>query len=178
MTTRQGDRGTTRLFSGEEVSKASARMEALGDLDELNSALGLARCQAARPGMRESLLFVQKQLFVAAAEAATAQEKAELLTARLGEGDVAEMDRLCAELEAKIEHPHDFIIPGETMAGACLDQARALARRCERRLAALNESRQLENPHLLVWMNRLSDWLWLLARWEEGRSRLQKEKRI
>ncbi len=175
ITTRQGDGGTTRLFSGEEVGKAHPRLEALGDLDELNSQLGLARSLAERAEVREALLPIQKRLFAASSEVATQPGGVKALADRIAPADVADLDGLCSGWEARIEHPKGFIIPGEKPGGAQLDVARAVARRCERRLAALSEQGELENAHLLAWMNRLSDALWLLARLEEGTSRPLRE---
>ena len=169
ITTKVGDRGTTRLFSGEEVPKNSPRIEALGAVDELVSLLGVARCHAVRPGTRNLLAELQRELFVVGSEFATAPEGLARLPRRMTADDVAAMDRRLREWEAGTTYPAGFILPGASLAGAHLDHARAVARRCEREAIRLREAGWLDNPHTLVWLNRLSDLLWLAARREEDR---------
>lgn len=171
ITTRQGDSGQTRLFGGERVSKNHPRLEALGDLDELVSALGVARAHLSDPAVRARLLQIQRELFLIGSEAAVSPDRAEGLPGRIGPDHCNRMDAWCADLERRAGAPRDFILPGENVAGAHLDLARAIARRCERRIVALADAGAISNPHLLQWINRLSDALWLLARTAEGRSR-------
>ncbi len=170
ITTGVGDQGQTRLFSGETVPKCGPRLEALGDLDELNAILGLARSQPIRAEIREDILGIQQQLFTAAGEVATTPGALDQLPARITLETAAALDQKCRAIESAIRLPTDFVVPGATPAGAFLDLARAVARRAERRLVALHAAGELRNECLLVWMNRLSDWLWLLARYEEGES--------
>lgn len=171
ITTRKGDAGMTRLFSGETVSKHSPRTEALGDLDELVSALGLARAHLSLEGLCQTVLALQRALFALGAEIATVGASAPAASFhRMDAADVTELDRLCADLEGRIRMPSDFILPGNTTPGAYLDHARALARRLERRLVALHEEGSFDNPCALAWINRLSDGLWLMARRVEGDS--------
>jgi len=167
ITTGQGDKGFTRLLSGEDVPKDAPPLEALGDLDELVSVLGVARLHAARPETREAILAVQRELFKVGSELATAPVQAAALPDRINGEAVSHIEEKSRALEASRPMPKDFIIPGATLAAAHLDQARAVARRCERRLVALHRSGWCRNEHLLAWMNRLSDYLWLLARSEE-----------
>jgi len=168
--TRLGDKGMTRLFSGEEVPKNSVRAEAFGDLDELVSVLGVARAASRRKDVREAILDVQCGLFVIGSELATTAEKVKLLPRRVDANMVRQIDRKRKDLEARIRRPSGFIIPGRKLAAAHIDLARAVARRCERKVAGLVLARVVRNQLLLVWMNRLSDYLWLLARSEEGKS--------
>jgi cob(I)alamin adenosyltransferase len=179
ITTKVGDRGTTFLFSGEEVPKDSARTMAYGDLDELVSALGVARCHAQKEEVREEVLAIQRDLFVAGAELATALDHVGLLKQRIGEAELQRFEARRESLEARISMPDGFVIPGGngSIGAAHLDHARAIARRVERRAVTLQRARLIDNPHLLVWLNRLSDYLWLLARWEEGRSLSLREVR-
>ena len=170
ITTKVGDRGKTRLFSGEEVYKNSSRPSAYGDLDELVSVLGVARCSARRKDVRNALLGLQRELFVVASELATTARHRAALEKRVDAAMLAKMEQRRSTLERRIRMPAGFIIPGATPAGAHIDHARAVARRCERHVVALSRRRIVNNRHLLVWMNRLSDYLWLLARREEGRS--------
>ncbi len=176
ITTGAGDRGMTRLFSGEEVSKGSQRPEACGDVDELVSALGLARAHVRKDEVRDAILHLQRSLFTVAAEVATSRGKIGLLAERVDAAMVQDLDRKRATLEQRIKMPSGFIIPGGSVGAAHLDYARAVARRCERRVVALAGG-EIPDEHLLVWMNRLSDYLWLLARQEEGRPLLLRSGR-
>lgn len=179
ITTRVGDRGTTFLFSGEEVPKDCARTEAYGDLDELVSVLGVARCHAANEEVREELLSIQRDLFTAGAELATAIDHVGLLKGRIDAAMLAAFEARRDALEARLTMPDGFVIPGGSGSpgAAHIDQARAIARRLERKAVGLSRAGLVANPNLLVWMNRLSDHLWLLARHEEGRSLSLKEAR-
>lgn len=170
ITTKVGDRGTTFLFSGEEVPKDSPRTAAYGDLDELVSVLGVARATSRRAEVRGAVLTLQRELFVAGSELATSRSRTRLLKARVDAGMLAELDARRAALERRIVMPKGFILPGGTIAAAHLDHARTLARRLERRVVTLTRKGLVRNPVLLVWLNRLSDYLWLLARREEGRA--------
>lgn len=168
ITTRAGDDGTTRLFSGERVCKDSPRTNACGDIDELVSLLGVARARAERPEVAGHIRFVQGELFVAAAELATSRDQCARLPERIDAARLAELDARRDAVEAAAPAPAGFVVPGGTVAGAHLDLARAVARRCERRVAGLARDGLLDNLALLAWLNRLSDFLWLLARYEEG----------
>lgn len=168
ITTRVGDRGTTFLFSGEEVPKDSLRTDAYGDLDELVSVLGLAKVHATRPETPDILIALQRALFVAGTELATSTAHVHQLSQRI---DAAALERFESQrdaLEEQIEMPKGFILPGGTPGGAFLDHARTIARRLERKVVTLHRDGAVSNEHLLVWLNRLSDFLWLLARFEEG----------
>jgi cob(I)alamin adenosyltransferase len=168
ITTRRGDGGDTQLFSGEIVSKDGPRTQAYGDMDELGSVLGVARSMSNRLAVAGALREVQMWLFTANAELATSSEHAAILIERIGTEMVDMLDERCAALEAMIAMPNGFIVPGATVAAAHIDHARTLARRCERRIVELQREGYVDNPHLLAWINRLSDYLWLLARVEEG----------
>ncbi len=168
ITTRFGDGGFTRLCSGERVPKNDSRLEACGDVDELVCALGLAKAFVRKGRLRGDLETIQRDLFRVGAEIATAQAASARLNV-LSAADVAGLDRMCAFWDGK-SRVRDFVLPGDSKAGAALDYARAVARRCERRLVELRRQNRLKNRHLVSWMNRLSDLLWLMARAEEKRS--------
>lgn len=172
ITTKVGDKGTTFLFSGEEVSKDSPRTDTYGDLDELVSVLGVARCHAKQETIRVAILEVQRDLFTVGAELATAIDHLDLLKQRLDEAMLKELETKRDDLETRIRMPDGFIIPGgaDVVSAAHLDHARTLARRLERRVVTLLRAGLVRNPHLVIWMNRLSDYLWLMARFEEGKS--------
>ncbi|MBU4460665.1 MAG: cob(I)yrinic acid a,c-diamide adenosyltransferase [Verrucomicrobia bacterium] len=167
ITTRTGDGGTTRLFSGEEVPKHASRVEALGAVDETVSTLGLARAFARRIETRDAIRAVQRDLFVVGAEIATSIEAIELLTRRIDAGCLADLDRRRDALEAATPWPQGFVVPGANPASAHLDHARSVARRLERCVTRLLDEGVIANRTLLMWLNRLSDYLWLLARSEE-----------
>lgn len=168
ITTKVGDRGTTFLFSGEEVSKDCARTNAYGDVDELVSVLGVARSQCDKGDVRDILFWLQCELFVAAAELATETDAINLVKERIDQTRLDQMEVRREALEKKIKMPTGFIIPGGTPVAAVIDHARTIARRCERRAVGLSTEGLIHNPALLVWLNRLSDFLWLLARYDEG----------
>lgn len=179
ITTKVGDHGTTFLFSGEEVSKDCPRTEAYGDLDELVSVLGVARVQSRRAEVRDVILKIQCDLFIAGAEMATGSEHTGQLAKRVDGAMLQAFELQRDELEARIKMPDGFILPGGSgsLAAAQLDQARTIARRVERRAVALARSGLIRNEALLIWLNRLSDYLWLLARFEEKQPLTLKEAR-
>jgi len=168
ITTRVGDQGKTRLFSGEEVWKHSPRTDAYGDLDEIVSVLGVAFSHAERDETRRSVREVQHTLFTVGTELATGESFVGRLAERIDEAAVRAIERDMDGLEERIDMPKGFVLPGGTPAAAHLDHARTVTRRCERKVVALFEERLISNPNLLIWLNRLSDYLWLLARFEEG----------
>ncbi len=169
ISTRKGDGGRTKLLSGEEVSKDSIRTTAYGDLDEAVSAMGLARALTEEDRIREELHAIQRICFVIGAELATSPDAAERLQNRLEKDDLEALDRIGADLEGELKLPPVFIIPGSTLASAALDLARTVVRRVERGVVSLVESDNgtIINPHILPYLNRLSDVLFLFARFEE-----------
>ena len=175
ITTRFGDQGQTRLFSGETVSKSSSRPDAYGDLDELVSQLGVVRSLVAEDSpLGHTVPKLQEELFVVGAELATTPPASHALAKRVDEAWVSAIDARLREAEASLPPATGFILPGGSPSGAHLDVARALCRRLERKVVALAEAGDLDNPHLLVWLNRLSDLLWLMARLaENGQTRLK-----
>ncbi len=179
ITTKVGDKGTTFLFSGEEVSKDCPRTETYGELDELVSVLGIARCHAGQDEVREAILDLQQTLFSAGAELATSIDHVDLLGQRIDEQILRAFDKRREELEVRVRMPDGFIIPGGTgsLVSAHLDHARTVARRLERRAVSLSRAGLVSNPHLLIWLNRVSDYLWLLARFAEGHSLSLKDAR-
>jgi cob(I)alamin adenosyltransferase len=169
ISTRQGDEGRTRLYSGESVLKSHPRLSACGDLDEAVSALGLARAMVTIPRVAAELLDFQKILFLVGAELATSPEGREQLGERLGPAHLERLDRLVTELEGELRLPPVFVVPGEAPGSAALDLARAVVRRLERAVVALGESDPplRAQPVLIPFLNRLSDVLFLFARFEE-----------
>ena len=171
ITTRVGDRGTTRTLFGETLPKSDRRIDACGQVDELVSALGLARATAGDLPLNAELLELQTTLFRLAAEISAGVQHAHCLDKRLDASAVRVLDARRRRLEKSVAAVRGFILPGETLLGAHLDLARTVARRCERSVVALVACGEFRNRHALIWLNRLSDILWLLARQAEGRSR-------
>lgn len=172
IATRKGDDGTTSLLYGQRVPKDHPQIEAVGALDELNVALGLAK--AARPPGRDAGDFehIQRDLValmgeVACAEADTARHEASNF-ARLGAPELARVDTAIAALEARGLKFDGWATPGANPYAAALDVARATARRAERRLVSLSGQGRNLRPLLLQYVNRVSDLLWLLAREAEN----------
>lgn len=168
ITTRNGDKGTTRLFSGEEISKSDLAPRAYGALDEAVSVLGIARSLTDSEALQEQILYLQSASFEVGAELATHPDTQKQMPKRVDEAFVAELDKRRDELEAVTPIPKDFVLPGGTVVAAHLDHARTVFRRCEQESTALWDKNFLQNPNVLVWLNRVSDYLWLLARKMEG----------
>ncbi len=171
IVTRTGDAGTTGLMYNRRVSKAHPRVEAYGSVDELNAALGMARAQSAGGFLQECLLPIQQDLVIAMGELATGVDDLDryvadgfkLVTAEM----TAALDARVRQLESQNLTFKGWATPGANPAAAALDVARTTARRAERRVVALHEAGQLRNPEIIIFLNRLSDLLWLMARWAE-----------
>jgi cob(I)alamin adenosyltransferase len=169
--TRKGDDGTTGLWYGGRVGKASPRPEAYGSIDEAASALGLARA-AAEPGseLYADILRFQNELFVAGAELATAPSAADRLqdgVSRVTEAMVDELEDDIDRYMERVELPPKFVIPGGSELSARLDVARAGIRRAERRVSALHDDGELADDTVLRYLNRLADAVFALARFAD-----------
>lgn len=165
--TRTGDEGYTDLLGDERVPKYAPRPEAYGTVDELSSALGLARATVGGERSREILLDIQRQLYVTMTELSATPEAATRFR-QTSKEDVAGLERLTDELGEEIQLPKEFIIPGDTLPGAALDLARAIARRAERLVARLIHQEEFGNVEVLRYLNRLSSLLFVLARHEDA----------
>lgn len=163
--TRTGDEGTTSLVGGRRVSKDSLRVHAYGEVDELNSVLGIARKQSTDPEVREIIRRVQNDLFLVGSELA-APEGVDVPT--IGEKRIEEMEATIDRLLEELEPLKEFILPGGAGGGPYLHLARAVARRCERAIVRLTE-KEGAGGTALKYMNRLSDLLFVLARIENKR---------
>lgn len=171
IVTKTGDRGTTGLMYNRRVAKSHPRVEAYGAVDELNAALGLARAAAHDTFLRDNLLMVQKDLVVLMGELATAIEDLPRYTrdgfSLTSSALTQKLDRLIQEIERQGVDFKGWAMPGENMPAAGLDFARTVCRRAERHVCALQEADQLHNDEIIVYLNRLSDLLWLMARWTD-----------
>lgn len=153
--TRRGDDGTTGLLGEGRVPKHHPRLEALGALDEANAALGLARAACRHPRCGPILLEAQRDLYRLMAEVAATPENAARFRA-IDAGRVAWLEAQIAALEASVEPPAEFILPGDSVAGAALALARTVVRRAERRVVELFDHGEITNPELQRYLNRLS----------------------
>lgn len=159
--TRTGDRGETGLFGGGRVRKDDLRVEAYGTVDELNAILGLCREALGEGELCATLQKVQSDLFVVGAELACAAGSEDKLNmALIGKVEAEELEQLMDRLEDSLPPLKTFVLPGGSRAGALLHHARTVARRAERRCVTLGEVRS----ELIVYLNRLSDALFVLAR--------------
>ena len=184
VATRRGDDGTTGLlYGGDRIRKDDLRTEAYGTIDEAVAALGLARGHLAQAAVAEGaepraeieaaaelsalILRLQRDLFVAAAELATNPDAWDRLvdgTTRVSDAMVANVESTLVAYEARIVMPREFVVPGETLASAALELARTILRRAERRAVTLDAAGLVPGMHLVRYLNRLADLLWVLAR--------------
>lgn len=160
--TRTGDQGTAGLVDGSRVSKASGRMAAIGDVDEANAALGVAIAALGDGEMRKRLRLIQNELFDLGADIATPDEIAGAL--RIVPGQVERLEREIDAMNSKLDPLQSFILPGGSAEVAALHLARTVTRRAERSAVALAEGEQV-NPPALAYLNRLSDHLFVAARY-------------
>lgn len=164
--TKTGDKGDTGLFGGGRVPKNHPRVEAYGDIDELNAVLGMARSIEMMPRIDEVLVPIQRDLFSLGALLATPHPekvRQQLAKARIDDDRIAELERAIDAGEAELEPLEAFILPGGTPKAAALHVARTVCRRAERRVIALMS--EVEVPAIVVqYLNRLSDLLFVLSR--------------
>ena len=168
--TRRGDEGETGLLYGGRVSKSDLRCEACGAIDEAVSALGLARFLVEVEILRAIILEVQRELFVVGGELATDPSEYSKLVKHFSVVTpemVNRLEVLIDELNGQMTLPNAFIIPGATAASSALDLGRSILRRAERRVVALMEQDLLGNPLVLQYLNRLSDLIFVMARYED-----------
>ncbi len=164
--TRTGDEGETSLGTGVRTSKGSPRVSAYGDVDELNSFLGLARTKIADPQLQELLERIQNELFVLGADLAVPLPG---LThtpdrqRRISQTEIENLETTIDHYNETLPPLEEFILPAGNEAGATLHVARAVARRAEREVVRLAQAENI-NPLVLVYLNRLSDLLFVLAR--------------
>ena len=179
VATTKGDDGTTGLlFGGPRVAKDDPRTEAYGTVDEAVAALGLARAHlgakrrvgtlpANLGGLGELILRLQRELFVVGAELATTPEAWDRLEdgrTRVSRAMVEDLEGVLVELERHLEMPREFVVPGETITSAALEVARTVVRRAERRSVTLRAAGLVPGEHLVPYLNRLADLVWVLAR--------------
>src|SRR5262249_12902598 len=158
--TRKGDRGETSLVDGSRVSKASTRVDAFGEVDELNSLLGLIRVKLEDPELDEIFGIIQNDLFIVGADLASPMS---INCPRVEKGSIDAVEKWADKYLKRLGPLKEFILPGGSEAGALLHSARTVARRAERRVVKLAGEDQI-NPLTIAYLNRLSDLLFVLAR--------------
>lgn len=170
--TRTGDDGSTALVGGERVSKADKRVEAYGTIDELNAILGLAKeeLDTNTTSLKTVIEFLQQELFDLGAEVATADPTQFPQMWRANSQHVAHMERLCDHFNTNLPELTSFILPGGSNVSAIFHVARTIARRAERTLVELQSNSPHMNKHIVAYINRLSDLLFILARWSLAQS--------
>ncbi|MDF0719699.1 cob(I)yrinic acid a,c-diamide adenosyltransferase [Kaistella sp. PBT33-4] len=168
--TKTGDKGETSLYGGTRVSKASARVESYGTIDELNSFIGFAKAEITDEGILYQLKKIQFDLFTVGSESATPTDKLTLangksrLSLMISETEIEELEQWMDEFETALEPLQYFILPGGGKGATSLHICRTVCRRAERSLVFLNEHEEVR-PELIKYLNRLSDYLFVLARY-------------
>ncbi len=169
--TKTGDDGSTGLLYGGRISKGALTAEAYGTVDEAVADLGVVRAAADNVAFDAALLQIQRDLFVVGADLATnpaarerLEPRASLVTAEM----VEELEHRIDNLTSEHPLPREFVVPGANPVSASLDVARGIVRRAERRAVELREAGGEVNPEALRYLNRLSDLLFVLARWQAG----------
>jgi cob(I)alamin adenosyltransferase len=170
--TKTGDAGETSLFDNTRVSKADLRVDAYGEVDELNACLGAARAAGIDPDLSASLEQIQKDLFALGARLADPSVRiaGRVTKAAITAGDVERLEQTIDRLESELPALRRFILPGGGAAGSLLHLSRTVCRRAERRVVALGPG--AVEPVLIVYLNRLSDLLFVMARAANQRARL------
>lgn len=171
--TKRGDKGKTSLFGGTRVAKSSARIEAYGTVDELNSLIGLAAADDITSHGSQLIKKVQEDLFVLGSDLATPPDYKERID-RLGQGAIDFLEDAIDEMEEELEPLKNFILPGGAKQGATLHYARTVCRRAERNVVACADQEDIsEIP--LKYLNRLSDFLFVLARYENKQADVKED---
>lgn len=176
VTTRTGDTGYTGLIGVERVPKWDPRPDTFGTLDEATSALGIARAVSTNPRVKEIILALQRELYLLMAELALSPEAYESSDFKITEAHVAELERVSESLKEEVTIGNVFVIPGESLPSAALDLARTVVRRGERLAARLQHDGIIRSVEVLRYLNRLSDLLFVLARYEEAQGGAESRK--
>jgi len=167
ISTKKGDSGSTSLRMNKHVLKHDIRPESIGTIDEAAAFIGLARAKSRLHTVQKALWMIQNHIFLINAEIACPAEYRNNLKTTLKPDHLKQLEQLESDIESEIELPAKFVLYGQSEVSAFLDTARALVRRAERRLVELNEIDAFDNELILPYFNRLSDVLFLLARYEE-----------
>jgi cob(I)alamin adenosyltransferase len=172
VTTGTGDTGYTGLLGEARVPKYDVRPDTFGTVDEATSALGLARAMTHDQKVKDIIYQVQQELYLLMAELATPPENYEKMGFRMTIAHVQKLEQVEESLKKEVDIPNKFIIPGDTVDGAALDLARTIIRRAERMTVKLLHDGVIENGEVVRYLNRLSDLVFILARYIEVKSSL------
>ena len=172
ISTKKGDDGTTGLLDNSRVQKYDLRPETYGTLDEAAAFLGLARAKSSLDKTKEILFVIQNHIYLINAELACPVDYLHLLEDTLTQTHLKRLEQLSVNIEEELELPRKFVLYGQCEISALIDVARAVVRRAERRLVELSRHEKMENDTILGYLNRLSDTLFLLARYEEYKSNI------
>ncbi|HKK46247.1 MAG TPA: cob(I)yrinic acid a,c-diamide adenosyltransferase [Balneolaceae bacterium] len=171
--TKKGDTGETSLFGGDRVSKSTKRINAYGTVDELNSFLGLAASRGLSEKGADYLRKIQELLLVLGADLATPLSKKTRIK-RIAEDNIRFLEDAIDDLDDELEPLKNFILPGGSQAGATLHIARTVCRRAERAVVSCNETENISDE-TLTFLNRLSDFLFVIARYENKQAGIHEE---
>ncbi len=165
--TKTGDKGKTNLFGGKKVWKDDQRISAYGTIDELNAQLGVTITEIKNQELINILKGIQNELFSVGSDLATPfeNEPKNFLIPRIDEKNITKIEILIDEIDSKLPELKNFILPGGTKGAANLHLARTICRRAEREIVSLNKTEKI-NPFIVVYINRLSDFLFVLSRYE------------
>lgn len=171
--TKQGDDGTTRLGGGQKVAKDSTRIKAYGTVDELNSVMGTAISFEPAPEVKEALTRIQHELFTLGGELCVLEEdKQKWEMQQIEAQQVVALEKLIDQMNGDLKPLEDFILPGGTKVSGFLHQARCVCRRAERIVVQLSKEEKI-NKNVLKYLNRLSDALFVLARFENFKNGIE-----
>ncbi len=170
VTTGTGDTGYTGLLGEERVAKYDPRPDTFGTVDEATSALGLARAMAQDQKVKDIIYRVQQDLYLLMGELATTPENYEKMGLRMTIEHVQHLENIEEQIKQEVVIPNKFIIPGDTLDGAALDLARTIIRRAERMAVKLLHDGGIANVEVVRYLNRLSDLIFILARYVEVKS--------
>jgi len=163
--TKTGDKGLTSLVSGERVSKASLRVDSYGDVDELNAVLGIIRSQGVDEEINTLIIKIQNDLFVMGADLASPMD---IEVPRVGAESIKNLERAIDQFLEELEPLKEFILPSGNAGGSYLHFARTVSRRAERKVVKLMDDEEI-GENVLIYLNRLSDLLFVMARVENQR---------
>ncbi|MSQ46687.1 MAG: cob(I)yrinic acid a,c-diamide adenosyltransferase [Ignavibacteria bacterium] len=162
--TKTGDKGETSLYGGKRVSKDILRIECYGTVDELNSVIGLARSNKCAKKIDNILKIIQNELFVIGADLATPNE-VKSKTDKIADENILQLEKFIDTLDSELPQLQNFILPGGSKCGALIHFARTVSRRAERLVVSLSKQEKIDNQ-IIIYLNRLSDLLFVMARFQ------------
>ena len=162
--TKTGDLGETSTFRGKRISKSNIRIKANGTVDELNAAIGLVIASLDYGEVKEQIIRIQNELFDAGADISLGAEVLDISKYKIQKAHIDRLEKEIDEMEKELSPLKNFILPGGSELGAFVHLARAICRRAERELVAVHQVEKT-NPFLISFLNRLSDWLFVTARY-------------